>query len=34
MIVKCVVCGKSFEAQKSTKKYCSKECMNAMRREK
>lgn len=32
MIVKCVVCGKEFEAQKSTKKYCSNECMNAMRR--
>lgn len=32
MIVKCVICGKTFEAQKSTKKYCSKECANAMRR--
>ena len=32
MVVKCIVCGKDFEAQKSTKKYCSNECMNAMRR--
>ena len=32
MIVKCIMCGKDFEAQKSTKKYCSNECMNAMRR--
>lgn len=32
MEVKCVVCGKVFEAQKSTKKYCSDECKNAMRR--
>ena len=32
MIVKCAVCGKEFEAQKSTKKYCSNECVNAMRR--
>lgn len=32
MINKCVVCGKEFEAQKSTKKYCSKECQNAARR--
>ena len=32
MIVKCVVCGKTFEAQKSTKKYCSNECANTMRR--
>ena len=32
MINKCIVCEKEFEAQKSTKKYCSKECMNAMRR--
>ena len=32
MIVKCIVCDKEFEAQKSTKKYCSKKCMNAMRR--
>lgn len=32
MKVKCVVCGKDFEAIKSTKKYCSKECMNIARR--
>ena len=32
MIVKCIVCGKEFEAQKSTKKYCSNDCANAMRR--
>ena len=32
MIVKCVVCGKEFEAQRATKKYCSNDCMNAMRR--
>lgn len=30
--VKCVVCGKEFESQKSTRKYCSKECENTMRR--
>ena len=34
MINICVVCGKEFEAIKSTKKYCSKECMNTMRRQK
>ena len=34
MINKCVVCGKDFEAIKSTKKYCSIECQNAMRRQK
>ena len=34
MIVTCTVCGKEFEAQKSTKKYCSNECRNAARREK
>lgn len=33
MKVNCIVCGKEFEAQKSTKKYCSKECNNAMRRQ-
>ena len=33
MIVKCVVCNKEFESQKSTKKYCSNDCMNAARRE-
>lgn len=34
MLVKCIVCGKEFEAIKSTKKYCSTDCMNAMRRAK
>ena len=34
MIVKCIVCNKEFKAQRSTKKYCSIECQNAMRREK
>lgn len=34
MINKCIVCGKEFEAIKSTKKYCSLECNNAMRRQK
>lgn len=34
VIVKCVVCGKEFEAQKTTKKYCSNECLNAARRRK
>ena len=34
MKVICTVCGKEFEAQKSTKKYCSNECMNAARRKK
>lgn len=34
MIVKCIVCGKEFEAQKSTKKYCSNKCLNAERRKK
>lgn len=28
----CTVCGKEFEAIKSTKKYCSKECNNQARR--
>ena len=28
----CVVCGKEFEAIKSTKKYCSQECNNKARR--
>lgn len=32
MKVICTVCQKEFEAQKSTKKYCSKECTNAARR--
>lgn len=26
MIKQCVVCGKEFECQKSTAKYCSKTC--------
>lgn len=34
MINECIVCGKQFEAIKSTKKYCSIECQNAMRRQK
>lgn len=34
MTVQCVVCGKVFEAQRSTKKYCSNDCCNAMRRQK
>ena len=34
MKIKCIVCGKEVEAQKSTKKYCSTECANAMRRKK
>lgn len=34
MINKCIVCKKEFEAIKSTKKYCSVECQNAMRRQK
>ena len=34
MINKCIVCGVEFEAIKSTKKYCSTECQNAMRRQK
>ena len=32
MINICVICNKEFEAIKSTKKYCSKECENAARR--
>lgn len=32
MIVKCIVCGKEFEALRSTKKYCSDDCVNTMRR--
>lgn len=32
MKIICVVCGKEVEAQKSTKKYCSTECMNTARR--
>lgn len=34
MINKCVICGKEFEAIKSTKKYCSIDCQNVMRRQK
>ena len=34
MINKCIMCGNEFEAIKSTKKYCSIECQNAMRRQK
>ena len=34
MKLKCVICEKEFEAQKSTKKYCSNECLNASRRKK
>ena len=30
MINKCIVCGKEFEAKKSTKKYCSRSCENKM----
>ena len=33
MIVKCVVCGKEFTSIKSTKKYCSRECVNTLRRQ-
>ena len=32
MINKCVICGKEFEAKKSTKKYCSQDCANTARR--
>ena len=34
MIQICTICGKEFEAQKSTAKYCSNECRNAARRQK
>lgn len=34
MINKCIVCGVNFEAIKSTKKYCSNDCLNTMRRKK
>ena len=30
----CIICGQEFEAQKSTAKYCSNNCRNAMRRQK
>ena len=33
MIKQCIICGKDFECQKSTAKYCSKECENASRRQ-
>lgn len=33
MIKKCVICGKEFEAVRSTKLYCSNECMNTGRRQ-
>lgn len=32
VIVTCTVCGKEFESIKTTKKYCSTECMNEARR--
>lgn len=32
MINICVICGKEFEAIKSTKKYCSQDCANEARR--
>lgn len=32
MINTCIICGKEFEAIKSTKKYCSQECMNEARK--
>ena len=31
LIIKCQVCGKEVEAQKSTKKYCSRSCENKAR---
>lgn len=34
MIVKCTVCNTEFEAKRTTKKYCSIECMNMARRQK
>ena len=33
MTVKCVICGKEFTSIKSTKKYCSHECVKQMRRQ-
>lgn len=33
MVNKCIVCNTEFEALKSTKKYCSNECMNQARRD-
>lgn len=32
MIIKCIVCGREVEAQRTTKKYCSKDCENTARR--
>ena len=32
--VTCVICGKEFQSQKSTRKYCSQDCLNASRRQK
>ena len=32
MVNTCIICGKEFEAIKSTKKYCSQECNNKARR--
>ena len=32
IVCKCVICGQVFNSLKSTKKYCSKECVNASRR--
>lgn len=32
MINTCIICGKEFQAKKSTKKYCSQQCANTARR--
>ena len=32
MIQKCTICGKEFNAQRSTAKYCSDECRAAIKR--
>lgn len=32
--VTCIMCSKEFETQKSTRKYCSPECINSARRAK
>lgn len=34
MILKCIICGQEMEAQKSTKKYCSRSCENKARAQK
>lgn len=34
MILKCIICGQEMEAQKSTKKYCSRSCENKARTQK